>query len=296
MKRASFIFLLVLGMASVGLAQIESLRSKMQTVIGHKKADVGMALWHMERGDTLSMNGHKRYPMLSVFKFPIALVVMHRVDKGELALNQKIFVPKADLYTKTWSPLREKYPEGNITLTLKELLEWTVCHSDNNTCDILLRLIDGPKTVETYAHALGMNDFAMSANERNMHTDTLSLYANTMSPWVSARMLKDFYDGKLLSPKSRRTLYKMMLETSTGPKRLKGQLPPHTPVAHRTGTSFTDRTGLTAAVNDIGIITLPHGEHVILCVYVGDSLESGDTNEKIIADLAKLVWDYYTIK
>jgi beta-lactamase class A len=41
-----------------------------------------------------------------------------------------------------------------------------------------------------------------------------------------------------------------------GPKRIKRMLPPNTPFAHETGASDT-RNGLTAATNDVGIITLP---------------------------------------
>ena len=84
-----------------------------------------------------------------------------------------------------------------------------------------------------------------------------------------------------------------MTETSTGPKRIKGQLPPGTLVAHKTGTSATNEKGITAAVNDIGIVTLPNGTHFVISVFVSNSKENDETNEKIIADITKLAWDYF---
>lgn len=39
---------------------------------------------------------------------------------------------------------------------------------------------------------------------------------------------------------------------------------------------------------------LPNGEHFIISVFVSESKEDIDTNEKIIADIAKAAYDFYT--
>ena len=49
-----------------------------------------------------------------------------------------------------------------------------------------------------------------------------------------------------------------------------------------------------SAVNDIGIITLPDGRHIILAVYVNDSLSDGSTREHVIADIARAVCTRWT--
>jgi beta-lactamase class A len=46
-------------------------------------------------------------------------------------------------------------------------------------------------------------------------------------------------------------------------------------------------------VNDIGIVFLPNGKHFFISVFVTNSKENADTNEKIIADVAKATWDYF---
>ena len=81
-----------------------------------------------------------------------------------------------------------------------------------------------------------------------------------------------------------------MIESPTGPKRLKGLLPAGTIVAHKTGTSGTFK-GITAATNDIGIITLPNGRHLAIAVFVSDSPANEATREETIAKIAKAVWD-----
>lgn len=55
-----------------------------------------------------------------------------------------------------------------------------------------------------------------------------------------------------------RTAQGLMTETPTGLQRIKGLLPDGTVVAHKTGTSRTVG-GVTAATNDVGLVTLPNG-------------------------------------
>ena len=73
-----------------------------------------------------------------------------------------------------------------------------------------------------------------------------------------------------LSPDRDTLLLKWMMESTPGPKRIKGLLPSGTVVAHKTGASGTD-SGLTRATNDVGLVTLPDGRHLAIAVFVSDS-------------------------
>ncbi len=84
--------------------------------------------------------------------------------------------------------------------------------------------------------------------------------------------------GESLSPASNQLLLKWMTE-STSPKRIAAKLPAGTIVAHKTGTSNTNAQGLTAATNDAGIVTLPDGSHLIVVVFVSDSMADQATRE-----------------
>jgi beta-lactamase class A/beta-lactamase class A VEB len=85
-----------------------------------------------------------------------------------------------------------------------------------------------------------------------------------------------------------------MRETQTGQQRLKGMLPEGTVVAHKTGWSGTDkRSGITAAVNDVGVVFLPNGEYFMISVFVTDAKVTTEQCERIIAEVAKAVWDYH---
>ncbi len=288
----AFLFLFIIGRASAQTTNV--LRQKLQQIVSTKNAVVGVSIIGNNGKDTLSLNGAGHFPLQSVFKFHIALAVLSQIDKGKFSLNQKIKIEKKDLLPDLYSPIREKYPNG-ASLTIAEILENTVSSSDNVGCEVLLRLLGGPQVVEEYFTKNKFKDVSIKINEEVQQANWDLQFQNWTTPKAANEVLAAFYYNKkkLLSQKSYDFIWKTMRDTETGKARLKGQLPKGTVVAHKTGSSGANKEGLTAAVNDIGIVFLPNGRHFFISVFVTNSKENADTNEKIIADIAKAAWDYF---
>lgn len=262
---------------------------KIISIIKEKKATVGVSVLGFENGFKYNKNGEKKLPMQSVFKFHIAAAVLDYVDKGKLSLDQQIPLNKSNLLENTWSPLRDKYPNGGVEVPLSEIIEQTVAFSDNNGCDILLKLIGGTKTVQNFMNSKKVKNFQIKFNEEQMHKDWNAQYQNYTTTSSAVQTLKKFYDGKLLSKKSTDYLMRIMLSTSTGLNKMVEQLPKGTPVARKTGASGKNKDGLTGAENEIGIVSLPNGKHYALAVFVSDSKEADTVNYKMISDISKVV-------
>ncbi|MCW3162511.1 class A beta-lactamase, subclass A2 [Chryseobacterium oryctis] len=288
MKKLGLILMLISGYI---FAQNSVLDEKISSIIKDKQATVGVSVLGFEDGFKYNKNGDKKLPMLSVFKFHIACAVLDFVDKGKLSLNQKILVKKEDLLENTWSPIREKYPNGNIQLTLDEIINYTVAWSDNNGCDILLRLIGGTQTVQKFMNSKKVKDFQIKNNEEQMHKGAKFLYENYTTTNSLSLLYYNFYNNKILSKKSTDYLYNIMLKTSTGINKLKEQLPKES-IAHKTGSSGKVKN-LTIAENDSGIVTLPNGKHYSIVVFVNNSTEAEAVNCRMISDISKVVWDYF---
>ena len=224
------------------------------------------------------------------------MCVLDLVDSGKLSLDQKIHIRKKDLLEDTWSPLREKYPKGNIDLTIGELLEYSVSQSDNNATDILFRLVGKPHVVENYLRRIGIKAITIYKNEEQMHERWDAQFRNWCEPIWMAKLLQVFYERKYLSPVSSDFLWKLMTESKNSAKRIRGLLPPETVVAHKTGSSGSNDAGISAATNDVGIITLPNGKHVAIVVYVSMTKLKLEESEMIIARISKAVWDYFIAK
>lgn len=276
---------------SCGLnAQISStdLRQQLRETIGMSGALVGVSVLHIEKGETLTVNNRVKFPMQSVYKFPLAIAVLHQVDLGKISLEQKVHITKEDMRPHTWSPMASLYPNGNVDVTVAELLQFTVSQSDNNTCDVLFKLLGGTKPVEKYFHQLGYKNISIKALESEMKNDTIA-QTNWCYPSEMSRILNDFYQGKHLSAKRNQYLMQLMVETSNSAARIKGKMPPSIVVAHKTGTG-------NRIVNDAGIITLPDGNHVALSVFVQQASIPFEASEQLIAQVSKNVYDYYLPK
>ncbi|WP_144891356.1 class A beta-lactamase, subclass A2 [Flavobacterium tiangeerense] len=291
------IFLLCLSLFSVQLfgQNTNELREELNKIISTKNATIGVSIKSIEDKDTLSINGKLNAPLMSVFKFHIALATLNLVDKEKLTLTQKIFIKKQDLHKNTWSPIRDEFPEGNMYLTVDQLLKYTVSHSDNNGCDILLDLIGGTEAVQKFINNQGIKDFTIKVNEQEMQTRE-NLYINTTTPLATTELLEKFYKGKILKKKSTNYLHQIMVECSRGSTWMKAGLPDGTELAHRTGISGTNDDNLRVALNDVGIVKLPNGKHLIISVYLKNITETKENTEKIIADITKATWHHYTQK
>jgi beta-lactamase class A len=290
---AAFILLLFSGSAFSKAVSDSVLRKQIQQIAKPIKGIVGVSIKNIETGDTLSYNGKARLVLHSVMKFPIALTVLHWVDTGKLQMDQLIHISKRELTKDTWSPLRDKYPKGG-DFPVSMLLNYMVSQSDNNACDNLLKTIGGPATVQAYMLQIGIRGIAVRTSEADMASAWELQYANWCKPVEMTALFDQFYKGKILTKATTDSLYQMLLNTSTGPKRIKGLLPAGVVVAHKSGTSPTNAEGLSPATNDAGIITLPNGKHLIISVFVCNSTNDEVTREGTIAKIAKAAYDYYS--
>lgn len=295
MKKIIFLIALPLFSFQIFAQNSSELKQKIEQIISTKNATVGVSVKSIEDKEIFNINGEVIAPMMSVFKFHIALTTLNLVDNGKLSLNQKIYIKKKDLKENTWSPIREEFPQGNVNLTLDQLLIYTVSHSDNNGCDIILKLIGGTKTVQNFINQQGIKDFTIKVNENEMR-NWKNLYINTTTPNATTILLEKFYNGSILRNESTKYLYRLMAECSRGTTWMKAGLPKGTELAHRTGISGTNDANLRVAMNDIGIVKLPNGKHFIISVYLKNITEKQEDTEKIIADITKATWEYFVAK
>jgi beta-lactamase class A len=290
------------------------LQSQFEKIAPAAKGRVGVAARLLESGETASLHGDEHFPMHSVYKLPISMAVLQRVDRGELKLDQLVKVEPGDFVRKgMYSPVRDKYPDGT-ELSIAELLRYTMCESDGSASDVLMKLIGGPGQVMLFLKEIQVPNIQVINYEKEIGRDWETQYRNWATPKGALALLvalqspgsarasrapfgaspNDIHPARfsqpVLSAESQALLLKLMTESIPGAKRLKGELPAGTVVAHKTGTGGT-QNGITSATNDIGIITLPDGRHVAVAAFVSDSAANDDTGDAIIARLAKAAWD-----
>lgn len=283
---------------------------------------LGVSAIHIETGRRLSFNGGERFPMASVYKLPIALRLLQRVERGEVSLDDTIKLGEFD-FRIGHSPIAEMANNTPITFTTGRLLELMLGDSDNTASDAMLRLAGGPAAVTARLRELGIKDIDINRPEGQLIMDhrgvreyppegqwTLAMFErlnrnitdadreaaarrfvqdprDTSSPDAMAALLVRLHRREVLTPANVERVLRIMTETQTGPARLKGLLPAGTIVAHKTGS-------MGGTTNDVGLITLPdNAGHLAIAVFVKASTIEQPERERAIAEIARTVYDYF---
>lgn len=281
---------LLFTLSAVSALAQEPLRQQIRAIASeaHGKVSVACSL----PGSTLNcdLNPNARPPMQSVFKLPLAFTVLHQVEKGTLSLDQPVrFHPEDRILPHVYSPLQDQYPDAGVDVPLRELLRLTVSLSDNVAADILLRLVGGPKAVNAYIAGLGIRGFHLQDSEAVLHHEVSAQYRNWFEPAGAVQLLRRISDNSPLTSEHT-DLFLGWMTSDLRTKRLEGDLPAGTRVAHKSGTSDVDN-GVAHATNDIGLIPLPDGRRIAIAVFVTDSTADEATREQVIARIAKAAYD-----
>jgi beta-lactamase class A len=287
---------LVVAIASpADKACLDCLSQDLQKIASAVDGTLGAAALLVETGERASLNGDAHFPMQSVYKAPIGMAVLHAVDEGKLSLESPVRVDPAELVPAGMhSPLRDRHPKGT-TVPLRELLRLAVEESDGSASDVLLGLAGGKAGVQAYLSGLGIEGIRIETTEGEMGRDHKAQYRSWATPTEAVRWLAALQEGKGLKPASRDLLLGWMTATKTFPTRIKGRLPAGTPVAHKTGSSGTEG-GVSAATNDIGLVTLPDGRHLAVAVFLEDSKATAEARDAAIAKAARAAWDRFTAR
>lgn len=269
-----------------------SLLPQIEKIAARTGGPVGVAVGLAEGGEVVLLNGQQRFPMQSVYKLPIGMAVLQQVDQGKLKLEQRIDIkPVEYVRIGMGSPIRDKHPRG-VELSLAEILHYAVSESDGSGSDVLMRMVGGAKVIQDYLRSLGIDGMRVVDTEKEIGKSVEIQYRNWATPEAALALMKVVAEGRSLSPDSQKLLHKLITETPTGPKRIKGLLPPGTVVAHKTGTGLSG--GLTRALNDIGLVTLPDGRRLAIAVFVSDTKLDPPASEAVIAEISRAAWDCWT--
>ena len=294
-RKAYFIAILALFtcIATVVRAQqMSELENRIGSLLNGKKATVGIAVW-TDKGDMLRYNDHVHFTLLSVFKFHVALAVLDKMDKQSISLDSIVSIKASQMPPNTYSPLRKKFPDQDFTITLRELMQYSISQSDNNACDILFRVFGGPAATDEYLRSMGLRDFAIEATEDDMHRDLADCYRNWTTPLEAVRLLEWLVSGKAAKGAYRDFIEQTMISCQTGRDRLPAPLAvTKAVIGHKTGTGDRNGKGQIIGTNDIGFVFLPDGRRYSIAVLVRDSEESEQATARIIADVSEAVYRY----
>jgi beta-lactamase class A len=280
---------------------------------------VGVAAWRLDgEGPRVLVNADQRFPMASTYKVAIAGAIFAAVDAGRLKLDQMVTVDLAVMVPS--EVLADRFIHPGVSLSVYNLLELMLTQSDNTATDVLMKLAGGGSAVTAWVNKQGVKGLQVDRDTASLLREFFGLppgpfaaalaaaektdprleekgalpnpafdddVRDTSTPVAMSELLTSIFSGRALSAASTKALVEIMERCRTGDARLKGRLPPGTPVAHKTGT-------IGGSVNDVGVMTLPAGGgQIVVTVFVKKSGVPFELREAVIAEIARSVRDFY---
>lgn len=291
--------LLLLLVPGTGFAQ-DSLQAKIAVIAKDAQGTVGVSCMLPGTKLNCDLNPHNHAPMQSMYKLPLALTALHLAEMGKLfpdqrpgesmdaILNRTVRFLPTDIFPG-YSPLTERYPKADVDVTLGEVIRLAVGVSDNGAEEILVRLVGGPLAVESYMRSLGISAIQVRYSELDLYHNEDLQYQDWIEPTAAVEMLERLVTNPPVSAAADAFLLKTMADSQTGTDQLRAGFPPGTMLAHKTGHSGT-HGGITAATNDIGLVTLPDGRRLAIAVFVTDSRAGETARQRVIARIAQVVY------
>ncbi len=294
MKRAIFRIFTVIALVLMvqGIKAQQALGDLLREVISGRSATVGVAVV-FNGSELVTVNNMYRYPMMDTYKVHQAMSVIDHLHKIDANLATEILVKKSDMQDNLYSPMRDANPNGFFEITVGDMMKYSLIESDNCAADILYKYIGGPQVTDQYVRDLGITDFSITQTEAEMNESDDNCLLNWTKPSAAVLLLETFLQNQMFNKQEVLFLERAMTDSRGGANKLKAGLPKNVLLAHKAGESGRNEFGFKMADNDMGFVVLPNGQYYTIAVFVMNSQETDEDNAKIIAQVSKVVYDYF---
>jgi len=245
------------GPAKSALATPPPVATVEQRIAGLEQANnalIGLFAVNLDSGQTLAHRAQDSFAMCSTFKTYASARVLQMAERGELALDQTMFVDPSAIVMN--SPVTESRAGGQMTLA--ELCQAALQRSDNTAGNMLLHRIGGPPAITAFARSIGDARSRLDRWEIELNSAVPGDPRDTSAPEALGGGYRALLDGDALAAPQRQQLQDWMRANQTSSMR--AGFPPGWTSADKTGS------GDYGSTNDVGVAYGPDGQRVLLAI------------------------------
>ena len=119
------------------ILNLKPLQKEMQNYFNYESINASLYVANLRDGVSFGINSNKEFDPVSLNKLPIAIIVLRKVESGNLSLETKIPIKKEYLSDKSG----ELYKRNVTELTVRELIHYMLSESDNTATYALLSMV-----------------------------------------------------------------------------------------------------------------------------------------------------------
>ena len=186
-----------------------------------------------------------------------ALALCNDFDNKGISLDTLVNINRDKLDPKTWSPMLKDYSGPVISLTVRDLLRYTLTQSDNNASNLMFKdMVNVAQTDSFIATLIPRSSFQIAYTEEEMSADHNKAYSNYTSPLGAAMLMNRLFTEGLIDDEKQSFIKNTLKECKTGVDRIAAPLldKEGVVIAHKTGSGDVNENGVLAAHNDVAYI------------------------------------------
>lgn len=231
------------------------------------EAKFGLYFEDLITGASIGINEKEKFVPKSLFKVPVMVAVLKKVQEGDIFLNTTVYLSNKDINSEYGS----LYKKGvGYNITVKDLLKIMIQQSDNTASSALSNNF---LQNEDYLKVIAVMGLP-SPDDTSLFVLSAKDYSN---------MFRSLYYSNYLRRPFSQLAIEILTETEYKNQLVAG-VPNNITVAHKYGMDFPSEL-----YHDCGIIYLPEKPYFLCVMSKGNTFEESN---KIISEVSKMVYEY----
>jgi beta-lactamase class A len=153
MKIAALLAAALLALPAPAADRAAVLQTRLSEALKALHGDMGVAVMNLDTGESVAVNGDKRFPTASLIKVAVMVEVYHQIAEGKFRRDSAVTLADADKAGDETVPLNMLH-DGTI-LTVGDLLHLMIAYSDNSATNLLIGLV-GTQNVDQLLDSYGL--------------------------------------------------------------------------------------------------------------------------------------------
>lgn len=280
---------ILLSILSVSaIAQTDNkLAIQLQDAVKGFNGQVGIYVKNLKTGKTAAINADTLFPTASMIKVSIQCGVMDKIEKGELAYNQKLIYRDSLLYPG--EDILGSFKDKD-TIELSKVAMLMITMSDNTASTWLQKIVTG-EYINNWLEKNGFKVLRVNSRVKGRETIRAKYGWGVTTPYEMCRLFIMIRNGQAVSPAASERMYRNLGRIYWDDKAL-SQIPPYVHTVSKQGA-------LDESKSETVLVNAPHGDYVFSIITNNNKDQRwvpDNEADRLIRNVSALLWHYYEPK
>lgn len=257
----------------INLQNNEEIVKQIKDVINTKTGgNCGIYAKNLNTGEEIVINENDNFFPASIYKLPLAILVLRDIENGKIKLDDKYLVDYSHI-AYSYDPLANRV---GTYVTVSEMLNLLIRNSDNTAQKLMVQEFFG-----------GYKEYNLKIiSDLNVNGFQGTFVDLSVTPRQVGQLLENLYNDKYLDKDKKEYLIELLSTTSSNfDDRIVSGVPENINVAHKIGQ-------LDDIYQDAAIV---YGKNNYIIVILNENIKSYDLASYKLSQISKIIWDYFQL-